>query len=346
MHDPQISNLYHEALRRASSPQPFIKYSARNSLLLTAPNNIIFELFNTIVQEIPEGTLLEFITRNLGDYLAKNWTNKITQRAIKRLRREQAIDFKAGINSIPIIGSNRGTKKGHDHYAPEPARQQQHELSGSLKPIPSPKKSPSINYREADRQLAINQVYQHIMWRIRSNNVTQITSLIIKQALDDGYKSGSLKAVAYDDVLSCFEDWRSIKLIKLYAFGNAPANDQKLILSSTQVGDLTKWIANYIDGSEKRQKPDLLATLSRALRDKRRNCMFITNDLNDARMSVQTGGIRCALVIDRLKLYEPIETIRSISPSIESLITRGQIYILSSLNCVQFAPDPTSDNCC
>lgn len=284
-------------------PQPFIKYLSNSSLLLSAPNNIIFELFNTIIHDLPETNFMEFMIKNFCDYLSENWTNKMTQRAVKRLRREQAIDIKAGLKGIPVIAS----KNGH---------------------------------------VAVKQVYEHIMWRIRSNNVTQITSLIIKQALDDGYKRGILKAVAYDDVFSSFEEWRSIKLIKLYAFGNAPANDQKLILSNTQAGDLTKWIANFVDGSEKRRKPDLLAKLSGALRDKRKNCMYITNDIDDARMSIQTGSIRCVLVVDRLRLYDSIETLRSISPSIEPMITGGQIYILSSLNCIQFVPDPTSDNCC
>lgn len=348
----QIPDLYHEAVRRASQPQPFVKYSAINSILLTAPNNIIFELFNTIIQEIPEENLLNFITKNLTDYLARNWNNKITQRAIKRLRREQAIDIKAGIKIIPIIGKSHvsggvddATKK-QIHKSPESARQQQFDLSRSSQSASSPQKSPPINYKEAERQKAIKQVYEHIMWRIKTNNVTQITSLIIKQALDDGYKRGVLKAVAYNDVANCLEDWRSAKLIKLYAFGNAPANDQKLILSNTQVGDLTKWVANYIDGSEKGQKPELLAKLAGALRDKRKNCIFITNDINDAKLGIETGSIRCALVVDRLNLYEPFEIVKNISPAIEFLVTSGKIFIMSSLSCIQFAPDPTSDNCC
>lgn len=333
-----ISKLYHEAKRRAALSQPIIEYTTEGSLLLTAPNNIIFELIGTILKEISEEKLFHFITENLTSYLHNNWTNKITQRAIKRLRREQAVDIKAGITNIPIIGKVRSK---------DSSKQSQDAASTSAsRSTSATQKSPPINYKESERQQAIKQVYEHMMWRIRSNNVTQITSLLVKQALDDGYKKGKLKALLYDDVVGCFQDWRSVKLIKLYAFGNAPANDQKLLLSSTQFGDITKLVANYIDGSEKKQKPDLLRKLAGALRDKTKNCMFITNDIDDAIMSIQTGSIRCALVVDRLKIYESVESLQQLSPSIEFLVTSGKLYFISSLNCVQFAPDPTSDNCC
>jgi methionine salvage enolase-phosphatase E1 len=306
----EVHRLYHEAKKRASKPQPLIKYKSKDSLLLSAPNNIIFELFNTIVKDVSAERLVEYIRANLKDYLKASWTDKITEVAVKRLKREQTVDVRAGLKEVPAIKFSTGHGQNETN------------------------------------QLVIDQVYNHIMWRVQTDNVSQITSLLIKLALDDGYKSGKLKVEAYDDVAGSFNDWRSKKLIKLYSFGSAPPNDQKLVLSSTTVGDLSKWVANYIDGSEKRQNPDLIRVLATALRDKTKNCIFITNDLNDATKSLETGAIRCALLADRFNRYEPIESIQDFSTRIEPLVTSGKLFIISSLDCVLFAPDPSNDSCC
>lgn len=400
-----VHDLYHEAKRRAAEPQPIIKHEKAKSLLLSAPNNIIFELFNTIVKELPGERILEFITNNLADYLNLAWDNKITQRAILRLRREQAADMKAGLGidapiivrlrqifsppqsrpkmPAPVVVAGRTSSpakqvsiKSPDRPSQSPRQprspsalkspsgigggqlssressKQQQPTSMRLRSGNGPssaQRSPPLNYgKQTSKQDAVKQVYEHIMWRIKSGNVTQITSLILKLALDDGYKRGKLKAELYDDVEFNFKDWRSSKLIKLYAFGDAPANDQKLLLSSTDSGDLTSLVANYIDGSDKRQNPDLIRKLASALRDKTKNCIFITNDLSDALRSLETGSLRCAFVVDRLKQYDQPFEQRAVdfSNQVEPLIVSGKLYILDSLNCVEFAPDPTADNCC
>lgn len=313
--------LFHEARRRAGQPQAPIKHRASGSLLLPAPNNIIFELFNTVLKEPSPGSLLEFVSNGLKEYLNKNWNQNITKQIVRRLRREQLIDLRAGLVDAPAIKSIRS----HPESLNKPS-------------------SPSIidtKPEHSGRDSNVNQVSEHILWRIRTGNVSQITSLLIKLVLDEGYRSGKLQAAAYDDVAACFEDWRSQKLIKLYSFGSAPPNDQKLILASTSSGDLTRWIANYIDGTEKRQKPDLIKKLASVLRDRTRNCIYITNELLDAINSLETGVIRCAFVVDRLGRYnEPWPK------KVEQLLVEGKLFFMTALACVEFAPDPSSDSCC
>lgn len=294
------NHLYHEATRRAALAQPIFLYSKEKSLLLTAPNNIIFELFNTVIRETSGERLMEFIRNHMVEYLGENWKNKTTQRVVARLKQEQAVDSKAGLVGIPII-----------------------------------------------REPTASNIHEHVMWRIRTGHVSQITSLLVKLILDDGYRSGKLKAEVYEDVKSCFEDWRSDKLIKLYSFGNAPANDQRLLLSSTSAGDLTKWVANYIDGSEKQQNNLLIRKLADALRDRTKNNIYITNDIKDAIRSFHAGSIRCVIVVDRLKRYtKELERLVADMADLKHLITGGKIYIVCSLNAIEFAPDPTNENCC
>lgn len=332
--------LYHEAQRRAKLPQPFIKHSKPNSVLLSAPNNIIFDLFNVIIKEVSSDKLLDHVIYNLKDYLISSWSTKITQQVIKRLQREQAIDIRAGVlraTSFEIL-SNDGNDK---------TDLSQHIAKKNTSRLQSP--TTQTTAISKDLQKRIDRIYEHVVWRIKSENVTQITSLLIKLVLDDGFKKGKLKAELYDDVILCFKNWRSGKFIKLYAFGDAPANDQKLILASTTVGDITKWVANYIDGSEKRQDPDLIRKLATALRDKTKNCAFITNNVEDAMQSLSTGAIRMVLVVDRLERYDTkLDSLTKLDnfSSVRSSIVDGKLYIMSSLDCIEFAADPSSDACC
>lgn len=324
--------LYHEAQRRAKLPQQLVKHTKPKSVLLSAPNNIIFDLFNVIIKEVSSDKLLEYIVHNLKEYLASSWSTKITQQVVKRLQREQAIDVRAGVlrATNSKILSNDGS---------------------SSQPSDKAKKNTSDTTATAnkDSQKKVDRIYDHVIWRIKSENVTQITSLLIKLVLDDGYKKGRLKAEIYDEVVPCFKDWRSSKLIKLYAFGDAPANDQKLILASTTAGDTTKWVANYIDGSDKRRDPDLIRKLATALRDKTKNCVFITNNVEDAMQSLATGAMRMVFVVDRLERYDTkLESLTGLAnyASIRTAIVEGKLYFMNSLDCIEFAADPSSDACC
>jgi len=319
--------LHHEAVRRAGLSQPITRYTTERSLLLPAPNNIIFELFNTILKEVPSERLLDYITQNLKGYLSSNWTHKITRNIMRRMRQEQAVDLRLGLADLPVITcADLQQTKSSDGLGSRRSQQTGKDL-------------------ELERRQSVDQVYEQVMWRIKTNNVSQICSLLLKIVLDDGYKTGKLKAETYAEIGDCFEDWRSRKLIKLYSFGDAPANEQKLILSSTTSGDLSKWIANYIDGSEKRKNPDLIRTLAGALRDKTKNCVFITNETSVAIRSIQTGAVRFALVVDRARTFfdQPIEAMEA---DLKCAMVEGKLYVVSSLACVEFAPDPASEPCC
>lgn len=329
--------LYHEAQRRAKLPQLLIKHTKPKSVLLSAPNNMIFDLFNTIIKEVSSAKLLDYVTQNLRVYLIANWGTKITQQVVRRLQREQAIDVRAGLTKAnhSRISSVDGLNKVDEHQSNR----------ADLANQKSPTNSMDRSMKEVKKR--VEQVYEHVMWRITSGNVSQITSILIKLVLDDGYKTGKLKAEVYDEVVGCFKDWRSLKLIKLYAFGDAPANDQKLILANTTAGNLTRWVANYIDGSEKRQDPDLIRKLAAALRDKTKNCIFITNNIDDAMQSLSTGALRMAFVVDRLDHYDVnLGSLRKDDDPRKSSIINGKLYVMNSLDCIEFAPDPTTDSCC
>lgn len=61
-----------------------------------------------------------------------------------------------------------------------------------------------------------------------------------------GYQAGQLRGEVYPDVPAEFEHWRrQAKKIAIYSSGSELA--QKLLFSTTQFGDLTKYISNFFD---------------------------------------------------------------------------------------------------
>jgi enolase-phosphatase E1 len=62
----------------------------------------------------------------------------------------------------------------------------------------------------------------------------------------EGYESGELRSIVYDDVPSAFERWANEgKTIAIYSSGSVLA--QKLLFAYTNHGDLTPTIAHYFD---------------------------------------------------------------------------------------------------
>lgn len=302
---------FDEALRRSRLPQQVVKYTRPYSLLLPAPNNIVLELFDTLVEQITDAQVLAYVDAHLAEYLERNWASGSVQRVLTRLSRELAVEAKH--NSASSAGSAANLLDLLRRSAPSDA---------------------------AAVSRAAQQVRAHLMGRVRDARVGQVESLIVKLALNDALTNGHFKVHAYEDARTALEDWRGMKLIKLYAFGNAPANDQRLVLASTSQGDLTKWIANYIDGSDKRNDASLLRKLTGALRDKTRNCFYITHDVDDALRALDSAAIKCALLLDRSDRWQSMLQHVADKQQLESAMTSGKLYIISSLVCVDFAPDP------
>jgi enolase-phosphatase E1 len=62
----------------------------------------------------------------------------------------------------------------------------------------------------------------------------------------EGYRSGKLQGQVYPDVPRSFERWRQqCKEIAIYSSGSELA--QRLLFSTTEFGDLTKYISNFFD---------------------------------------------------------------------------------------------------
>ncbi|RCI04536.1 hypothetical protein CU098_013107, partial [Rhizopus stolonifer] len=88
----------------------------------------------------------------------------------------------------------------------------------------------TINWQmKADRKIGALKSFQGYMWK-------------------EGYESGVLRGVVYDDVVPALDQWKaSGKQIYIYSSGSVPA--QKLLVGYSTKGDLTKYFSGYFDTS-------------------------------------------------------------------------------------------------
>ncbi|KAG2204318.1 hypothetical protein INT47_009360 [Mucor saturninus] len=82
---------------------------------------------------------------------------------------------------------------------------------------------------KADRKIGALKSFQGFMWK-------------------EGYESGVLRGVVYDDVVPALEKWKAEgKTIYIYSSGSVPA--QKLLVGYSSKGDLMPFFSGYFDTS-------------------------------------------------------------------------------------------------
>lgn len=112
----------------------------------------------------------------------------------------------------------------------------------------------------------------------------------------EGYESGELKGVLYEDVPRAFERWHSQgKTIAVYSSGSVLA--QKLIFKHSNFGDLSQFISAYFDTNvgHKREKQSYQKIADEI--HKRRGEILFASDVIAELEAAQKAGIDPVLVI-------------------------------------------------
>lgn len=297
--------------QRSKEKTMTIFFNGEKKLNLTAPNNIIMDFFKTIAIEdnSMETKFINYILSNVLNYVKSKWSDKTLIRTVARLRREQFVAIKAGLKELPVIpDSNDDTTISISNTEMKAARKKpvQQTSSSKFSAQSSQKSSKFVD-------LLQKMVAGHIIWRIKTNNISQITALLMRMIVEHGLNEGHLRIAVYDDVPKQLHDWRIKKFIKLYTFGNLAGEDQKLLLASTNHGDLMSVIANCLDGSERKENSQLLKRLAHALRDKTMNIIYITHDLVEAMSCIEVTDLRCAILLNRTNEYANIASHKGIT---------------------------------
>jgi enolase-phosphatase E1 len=86
----------------------------------------------------------------------------------------------------------------------------------------------------------------YIQWLIDRDRKSRGLKSLQGKIWEDGYKTGSLQAPVFSDVLTAMVRWQQSELrINIFSSGSVLA--QKLLFAHTNVGDLTKYIYQYFD---------------------------------------------------------------------------------------------------
>ena len=114
----------------------------------------------------------------------------------------------------------------------------------------------------------------------------------------DGYESGELKSVVFDDVPAAFERWNAAgRTIAIFSSGSVLA--QKLLFRYTDHGDLTPFISDYFDTSTgAKREPRSYAAIAAELKTSPAEIMFVS-DIVAELDAAQESGLMTALALRR-----------------------------------------------
>lgn len=111
-----------------------------------------------------------------------------------------------------------------------------------------------------------------------------------------GYESGELKSVVFDDVPLAFERWNNARCtVAIYSSGSVLA--QQLLFSYTNHGDLTPFISHYFDTKTGEKKSDeSYSKIAEKLGLKEQEILFISDVLAELD-AARAAGLQTALSI-------------------------------------------------
>lgn len=113
------------------------------------------------------------------------------------------------------------------------------------------------------------------------------------------YDSGNLKTHAYPEVVDSFNYWRFEEFIKIYSYASGAPDGQRQFLRSSELGDLTRFIANCLNASGGyKHQAEKFKSVAFALREPNmQNLLYITDHPEKAKNAIK-AGLR-SLVVNR-----------------------------------------------
>jgi enolase-phosphatase E1 len=112
----------------------------------------------------------------------------------------------------------------------------------------------------------------------------------------EGYESGELKSIVYDDVPPAFERWTADgKTIAIYSSGSVLA--QKLLFGYTDYGDLTPFISSNFDTNiGHKREAESYRTIAKELNLNAEDILFLS-DIPEELAAAEEAGYQTRLVV-------------------------------------------------
>jgi enolase-phosphatase E1 len=132
-------------------------------------------------------------------------------------------------------------------------------------------------------------VEKNVLKQMATDRKTTALKLLQGLIWRDGYASGELKGHVYGDVLDAFRIWQS-RGDRIYIYSSGSVAAQKLLFRHAEVGDLTAFLDGHFDTtSGPKKEATSYQTISDAIGVDPGECLFLTDDLYEARAARETG---------------------------------------------------------
>ena len=218
---------------------------ATSKVHIRKPNSIILDVYGVLTSHLFKAQLKQYVRDHLIEYLNENWS----KRRIKSLYRKLCSD--------------------------------------SEKFSPTNPEMPLLKFDEElfkdDKEIkikTINDINAHVLYRMDHRLYGDNLLILWGEVWQFGYLNGSLKAHVYDEVPQVLELWRMRLFIKLYTLASGQSQGQKMFFQHTTGGDLSLFIANYMDPSSiGKTSEKCFKAIVYALRDKPDNLVYMTDSV-------------------------------------------------------------------
>ncbi|KAI7897819.1 2,3-diketo-5-methylthio-1-phosphopentane phosphatase [Cokeromyces recurvatus] len=170
-------------------------------------DTVILDIEGTITPiTFVKETLFPYVTSGLSAFLDRTWNSEDLKKQIELLRVQAKKDVEDKIPQAILIPT---------------------ETEASSEEIKAAVTETIAWQMQMDRKIGALKSFQGYMWK-------------------EGYESGILCGVVYDDVTPVLDKWKAEgKKIYIYSSGSVPA--QKLLVGYSTKGDLTSYFSGYFD---------------------------------------------------------------------------------------------------
>ncbi|OBZ82677.1 Enolase-phosphatase E1 [Choanephora cucurbitarum] len=195
-------------------------------------------------------TLFPYVTSGLSAFLDRTWDSEELKHHIQLLREQAKQDVEANISEAVLIPTESET---------------------SIDQVKEAVKKTIEWQMKADRKIGALKSFQGFMWK-------------------EGYESGVLRGVVYDDVVPAFDQWKAAgKKIYIYSSGSVPA--QKLLVGYSTKGDLSSYFSGYFDTSIglKVESQSYKNIAEQIKEDQHHRILFITDNIKEVLAASEAG---------------------------------------------------------
>ncbi|KAI9353107.1 2,3-diketo-5-methylthio-1-phosphopentane phosphatase [Pilaira anomala] len=215
-------------------------------------DTVILDIEGTITPiTFVKETLFPYVTSGLSSFLDRTWDSPELKTQIDLLREQAKKDVDAKLEHAILIPTENQASS-------------QEVKDAVIKTIQWQMK--------ADRKIGALKSFQGFMWK-------------------EGYESGELRGVVYDDVVPALEKWKAAgKTIYIYSSGSVPA--QKLLVGYTTKGDLMHFFSGYFDtGVGLKTESESYKNIAKLIKKENdtNNILFVTDNINEIVAATEAG---------------------------------------------------------